>query len=379
MKTGTITFLFALFVAVGVAMSGQVFTGSSVFIDGEDEPITQQEFLSLLHDQLYDLETLKACVTDARAFGVADVDELFTFHVCAAKTKEYIDLSTIVVPTSQVTLIQAAETLVRSFEMYSKPQEPAYAGYIVALAHWRVIPVGITGLNEPLTRGQVAEMIRRLRELDPYQESLSYESILRYQDILAGDYSDADVIFLGDSITEQWQTTGKQTWENSIIPWNPANLGISGETTGRLQWRLEHGAEFNNISPDTFVLLIGTNDIEYWPADHTIQGVTNIVHELRGRWPQANVILLGIPPRPLSKTKNAVVQEVNEALRTREWKEGGVTFLKKSSDLNPILIDTDGIHLNAAGYESLANIVADALIHLLPPEVGVWDKIRTSF
>src|ERR1700683_5522093 len=68
------------------------------------------------------------------------------------------------------------------------------------------------------------------------------------------------VLFLGDSITELWNTTGRDVWARFYFNLYPANFGISGDQTQNVLWRIENG-ELDNINPKVVVLLIGTNNI----------------------------------------------------------------------------------------------------------------------
>src|SRR4051794_32555440 len=45
-----------------------------------------------------------------------------------------------------------------------------------------------------------------------------------------------DVIFLGDSITHGWE--GQRAWQDHFGSFKPVNLGISGDQTGHVLWRI---------------------------------------------------------------------------------------------------------------------------------------------
>jgi hypothetical protein len=50
-----------------------------------------------------------------------------------------------------------------------------------------------------------------------------------------------DVIFLGDSITHGWE--GQKAWKEHFGSFKPVNLGISGDQTGHVFWRITEGHE----------------------------------------------------------------------------------------------------------------------------------------
>ena len=57
-----------------------------------------------------------------------------------------------------------------------------------------------------------------------------------------------DLIFIGDSITHGWVGDGKRVWEKYYGKRNAVNLGINGDRTQHVLWRLDHG-NIAGISP----------------------------------------------------------------------------------------------------------------------------------
>jgi hypothetical protein len=50
---------------------------------------------------------------------------------------------------------------------------------------------------------------------------------------------EGDVIFLGDSITHGWE--GQKAWKEHFGDFKPVNLGIGGDQTGHVLWRITEG------------------------------------------------------------------------------------------------------------------------------------------
>ena len=126
----------------------------------------------------------------------------------------------------------------------------------------------------------------------------------------------AEVIFVGDSITEGWEGNGKAVWAKYYAPRHALNLGIGSDHTQHVLWRLDHG-NLDGLKPKVAVVLIGVNNI---PADtntprQVLEGVTAVVKKIREKLPQTKVLLLGIFPfREDFCAQRAKALQVNQAL-----------------------------------------------------------------
>jgi len=114
---------------------------------------------------------------------------------------------------------------------------------------------------------------------------------------------DARLVFLGDSITQSWADAGKEIWGEVWEPMGAINLGVSGDKTQNVLWRLDHGI-LESLGRDGngvrgAVVMIGTNNSngEDNTAEEIAQGIVAIVQSLRKALPQAHVLLLAIFPR----------------------------------------------------------------------------------
>jgi lysophospholipase L1-like esterase len=148
-----------------------------------------------------------------------------------------------------------------------------------------------------------------------------------------------DLVFYGDSITQDWEDSGPPEWHDFAPIWqrfygnrNAVNLGFKGDATSHLLWRIENG-EASGIAPKAAVILIGANNLGrlHWSADDTIAGIDAIVAQLRHRLPSTRLLLLGILPSERSAWATATTVAVNQALAARFGRGGDVTFLDLSS------------------------------------------------
>jgi beta-glucosidase len=185
------------------------------------------------------------------------------------------------------------------------------------------------------------------------------------------------VLFLGDSITNHWHIA-PEIWQQYYGPFQPANFGISGDTTQNVIWRIEHG-ELDGLHPRVVVLMIGTNNSGTNTAAEIFAADRKIVGLIRARIPTTKVLLLAIFPRgprakdgrgPNYAQRMAVIDPVNRQLATLD--DGvNVRFL----DLGPKFRGPDGkipdalmgdqVHPTIAGYQVWAQAMQPLLVAMM--------------
>ena len=105
-----------------------------------------------------------------------------------------------------------------------------------------------------------------------------------------------DVGVVGDSITARWR--GGESWAKHWGSYRAVNMGIGGDRTQNVLWRLQNG-ELDGYKAKLFVVMIGTNNLfdkKTEPAD-AAAGVKAILELIQSKQPQAKILLLGIFPR----------------------------------------------------------------------------------
>ncbi len=105
-----------------------------------------------------------------------------------------------------------------------------------------------------------------------------------------------EVLFIGDSITQGWDGSGGYIWRRWYDPRKSVNLGIGGDRTQHVLWRLEHG-EIEGVHPKAVVLMIGTNNIGSNTPEEIAEGVKAICMKLREKLPETKILLLAVFPR----------------------------------------------------------------------------------
>lgn len=106
----------------------------------------------------------------------------------------------------------------------------------------------------------------------------------------------ADTILLGDSLLAFWPAdlAARQFGRGSI--WN---FAVGGSRTQHILWQLDRLERAPSPRPREVIVLIGTNNLsdEKLPACAIIEGIKAVVTRARGQWNDANVHVMGIPPR----------------------------------------------------------------------------------
>jgi len=174
-----------------------------------------------------------------------------------------------------------------------------------------------------------------ISRLDQPSWKVRYENQLEEADKRG---KEVELLFIGDSITHGWDAG---LWAEHFAKYGAFNLGIGGDRTEHVLWRIENGA-LKNLSPKVTVLMIGTNNTgqeEGQPAAETIQGISAILDELNDRLPDTQVILHAIFPRGATTEdpKRIVNAEINKALPALAA-EKGAEFL----DINHLFLEHDG-------------------------------------
>ena len=103
-----------------------------------------------------------------------------------------------------------------------------------------------------------------------------------------------DVLLVGDSITIQWG----DAWRKHFPHHKEVNIGIGGDKTQNVLWRLDHGG-VEGLQPGSIVLMIGNNNMFFTPEtgiEAAAKGIKACVDNLRGKFPQTPVIVVKILP-----------------------------------------------------------------------------------
>lgn len=167
-----------------------------------------------------------------------------------------------------------------------------------------------------------------------------------------------DLVLIGDSITHWWEKDGGAgtpgCYDKLASEFLVHNLGLCGDRTENVIWRLEKGA-LDGYRTKTAMIMIGTNnggDSE----EEVAAGVKRIVEIVREKQPQAKILLLGIFPRSeaADDPQRARIKKINAYLKA--FAEGeqiaymdfGWKFLAPDGTLTKAMMH-DGLHPSPSG------------------------------
>lgn len=180
-----------------------------------------------------------------------------------------------------------------------------------------------------------------------------------------------DLVFIGDSITQGWERAGKEVWKEFYGERNAVNLGIGGDRTQHVLWRLENG-NLKGIQPKLAVVMIGTNNANSNKPEEIADGIERIVELLKSKTPETEILLLAVFPRGATADDRLrqVNQKTNEIIAKLadgeqvHFLDIGKQFLGEDGSLSQEIMP-DRLHLSEKGYRIWAESIEPKVKELL--------------
>ncbi len=158
-----------------------------------------------------------------------------------------------------------------------------------------------------------------------------------------------DIVFLGNSITEQGEDWGLKV-NNS----KAKNRGIAGDTTEGVFARLE---ELIYYKPSQIFIMIGINDMfrDDMSAQKIYDNIISIVNKISTKNPRTQIYLNTILPTTTSSLKLKIKQTNSLLINSEKDQSYKLILLHEEfsaeNDLMDMNLSTDGVHLNDKGYQ----------------------------
>ncbi len=171
-----------------------------------------------------------------------------------------------------------------------------------------------------------------------------------------------DVVFVGDSITARWR--GSESWTKHWGAYRSVNMGIGGDQTQHVLWRLQNG-DLEGYKAKLFVVMIGTNNMWAKDADpaNSAAGVKAVIDLIQSKQPQAKILLMsllpvGEKPNP-GRDKRLLVNQLiaKFASESVEYVDIWAKYLQPDGSISKEDMH-DYLHLAPKGYDIWADSIS---------------------
>ncbi len=199
--------------------------------------------------------------------------------------------------------------------------------------------------------------IRQRRDASVYDWETRHQEVIAYN-----SKQSPKIVFIGNSITHFWGgnpnasiVNGADSWKKYFDSMNIVNMGFGWDRIENVLWRIQHG-ELDGFTPNTIVLMIGTNNLEFNSNDEIVSGLQNLITSIQSKQPAASVLIMGILPRRKFEERIVLLNRAISMMTNRikvSYGDAGALFLNKEKKIDESLF-LDGLHPNNKGYEKLA-------------------------
>ncbi len=195
---------------------------------------------------------------------------------------------------------------------------------------------------------------------------------------LAAQNPDIEIVFLGDSITQSWtgsgpnrlsKSQGGRAFDKLCGSRKGISMGISGDRTEHLLWRVQNGC-LDPLNPKVIVVMIGVNNLGGHRNDgnEIAEGVQTLIALLQKTKPDAKIVLHGCfptgQPGTWRRKQTEIIHQQIASLgidRQVYYRDLRGLFLKEDGSINFETMRSDRVHITGRGYQ----VWADALTPLL--------------
>ncbi|QOD59743.1 lipase [Polaribacter haliotis] len=227
-----------------------------------------------------------------------------------------------------------------------------------------------------ITTKNIVEVSKNLASLEVKKEEEWW--LKRHQTILSRLNPDSELILIGNSILHSLDNKDREeVWDKYLDSYKTINMGISGDRTENVIWRLKNGS-LENINPKVAVLLIGTNNTDgnhyltISTPEELAEGIKKICTIINEKLPNTKILLMGILPygyKPnhrdnINKATNKIISKFPEKNSLIHYVDIGPIFYNEKGmarrDLMP-----DFLHPNKEGHLEMFKALEDKINELM--------------
>jgi len=174
-----------------------------------------------------------------------------------------------------------------------------------------------------------------------------------------------DVIFIGASNVEYWNTEGKEVWDHYYAPRHAFNFGVAGDKTENVLWRFDH-MNLTGMKPKVAVVFIGLNNLYSTPRELAM-GVSAIVKRTRAIFPGVKVLVVSLTPNGRDNDQIVLANRI-----LKNCADGNDVFYVDLYSRMPRQGDNwkglkpDHLHFTAEGYQIWAQRMEPIMQRFLP-------------
>ena len=171
-----------------------------------------------------------------------------------------------------------------------------------------------------------------------------------------------DVAFVGDSITARWGNG--ENWQKHWGKYRAVNMGIGGDRTQNVLWRLQNG-DLDGYEAKLFVVMIGTNNLWGKTAspEEAAAGVKAVLDLIQSKQPKAKILLMSILPTGEKPNPGRDLRAETNKLISK-FAGGPIEYVDiwdKYLDANDMVskeVMHDFLHLGGKGYDIWAEAIS---------------------
>ncbi|MCK5465324.1 MAG: hypothetical protein KAI95_19990, partial [Bacteroidales bacterium] len=167
----------------------------------------------------------------------------------------------------------------------------------------------------------------------------------RHQTILSRLTKNPELILIGNSIFHSLDNENcQEVWEKYLDQYQTVNMGISGDRTENVIWRLQNGS-LENINPKVAVILIGTNNtdgnhyINISTPEELAGGIWRICEIVKEKLPDTKILVMSILPYGYKPNhRNNINKATNSLMSKFPGKNPDIHYI----DIGHLYLDADG-------------------------------------